>query len=237
MTFGRWHAVCAAALAAAACAHGQSSEATMSPAAQQAAQAQSTSQQALSRANDAQKKASDQADKARKAQQDVQAAQRQLSEAQRTAEQEQRKAEQLQQAANEATQHAAQVAQQSQQQASSALQQEGQQVARGEQTLTGTIEQVQPGQIAVRPSGGHTMSFRVGAQTAVRVDGQEGTFSDVSQGENARVAYQLTGPTPTALSIDVIRNPGDSAAPQGGSSGSSAPSPAPQGPAGAGSGQ
>lgn len=124
--------------------------------------------------------------------------------------------------ADQAAQQATQVGQQSERQATNALGQEGRQVARGEQTLTGRIEQIQPGQIAVRPSGGPTMTFLAGAQTTIRVDGQEAAFSELGEGENARVAYQLAGQTPTALTIDVIRNPGaaGAGAQQGGTSGS-----------------
>jgi hypothetical protein len=88
---------------------------------------------------------------------------------------------------------------------SAAIAQEGQSVAHGEQSISGKIAQVQAAGLAVRPSGGHAMTLQTGAQTVVRIDGRQASIGDLHAGDDARVAYQLTGPTPTALTIDVAR--------------------------------
>ena len=48
------------------------------------------------------------------------------------------------------------------------------------------------------------MSFRITRQTQVLIDGRKGSPSQIQAGDDARVAYEMTGPQPTATSISVI---------------------------------
>jgi multidrug efflux pump subunit AcrA (membrane-fusion protein) len=193
------------AIAATGCASMRGESGTpQNPMAAQAQASQRRSHQALQRAADAQKRAADQEKRATAAQQQVQRDQQKLLADQARARQEQQKAEQLQREANQATQAAARQAPQAQQQAENALSQQGQLVRRGEQTIAGHIASANRNQIVLRPPEGYPMAFAVTDQTKVSVDGRTAHATDLREGQEARVAYSVSGTQPTALVVQVL---------------------------------
>lgn len=205
----KWGALSCAGLVAVGgigCAGMRGRKASTDPGARQVQASQEQSERAIEQARDAQKKASDQAKRAADAQQDVQEAQQRLAQAQEKARQEQEKARQAQLDANKATERASAEAQEAQQQASRALAQQSQQTARGEQALSGQVLRASDDQLVVRPQGGgDTMTFRVTEQTRIEISGRQASASDLQQGEDARVSYEVSGTQPTALSVQVLR--------------------------------
>jgi hypothetical protein len=186
------------------CASTGGEKTSSNPSAQQVQTPQQQSEQALKEASDAQKKASEQAQKAAQAQQEVQQKQQELAQAQQTARTEQTKAQQLQREANQATQRSMQTAQQSQQQASQALSQSSQDLKQGQQRVSGLVQQAGARQLVVQPmGGGEAMTMRVTPDTNVIIDGQRRSASQLKQGQQAIVAYRVSGTQPTALSVQV----------------------------------
>jgi flagellar biosynthesis GTPase FlhF len=228
-----WYALSSAgilALAATGCSSMRSESRAPTAGAQQAQTSQQQSEQALKAAQAAQKAASDQEQRAAKAEADVQKAQKELTIAQQRARQEQEKAHQLQQQANLATQQASQQAQVSQQQAAAALAQESRRVQGGEQIVTGVVMQASPQQLVVQPQGGNPVTMQVGLDTRVKIDGREASASDIQQGTDALVSYQMTGtpPQPNATSVSVM-TPGGAGATSGTAESTGAPSSSPSG--------
>lgn len=211
------------ALAGACASSGQQSAANPTANTVQASQAQT--EEALKRAQDAQKRAIDQEKRAVAAQQDVQRAQQQLTQAQQRARDEQAKAEQLQAQANEMMRASGQEVQQGQEQASKALSVQGKQVEQAQQSFAGRVQQMKGDQLSVAPpGGGQPMLFKVTDQTRVLIDGRPASASEIVPGEDARVAYQVGGVTPSAISVQVMTGnpvaPGTgSGSPQGTGSG------------------
>jgi colicin import membrane protein len=207
---------------------GGESAAASNPGAQQVQTEQKQTEKALEEAQAAQKKATDEEKRAAEAQAQVQKTQQQLAKEQEQAKLEQEKARQLQEQANAATQQATGNAKQSQQQASQALGTQSKQVQSGQQLISGHVLEAAQDRVVVQPQGGgDPMAFRVTKQTQVQISGQRRSATDLRQGEDARVAYQVSGTQPTAVNIQVVRtNPsapsssGSSGTP--GSSGSSA---------------
>ncbi len=175
------------------------------PTTQRVESSQQQSQLALNRANDAQKKASDQARRVADAQNDVQKAQQQLTQSQQRLRDEQEKAVQLQREAQQATREAARQAGQAQEEALQGLHEQGQQIAQGQQVIQGQVTAAAGDQLSVRPQGGHSMTFQVTDRTHITVDGRSATLEDIRQGQDARVGYELSGTTPTALSVAIGR--------------------------------
>ncbi len=173
------------------------------PTAQRAEASQKQSQQALDQASDAQKKAAEQAKKATQAQQEVQKAQQALVKAQERARIEQQKAQQLQAEASRVTQEASRTTQRSQAQASHALSQQGRQMARHQQSTAGQVTDASAGKVTVRLQDGSSMSFLVTENTHVMVDGRRAEATELQAGEDAQIAYQVSGSQPTALVIQV----------------------------------
>lgn len=173
------------------------------PTAQRAEASQEQSQQALDRAADAQKKAAEQSRKATLAQQQVQKVQQELVEAQEKARVEQQKAQQLQTQASAATQDASRTTQRTQAQASSALSQQGQQMARHQQSTAGQVTGASAGSVTVRGHDGVSMTFLVDENTRVMVDGRPASSAELQPGEDAQIAYQVSGSQPTAMVIQV----------------------------------
>jgi hypothetical protein len=203
----RWMLPCAGllAIAGAGCAGMRGERAEQgSPMAQRVAAQQETSQKALQAANDAQKKASEQEQRSAEAQADVRKAQQALTEAQQRAVQEQAKAQQLQQEANVLTQRASQEAQQAQRVAAETLTEQGQQVRRGEQSAAGEVTRATPNQLAIRSRSGDSMTFRITDRTQILLDGQPASAAEIQQGADARVAYEIGGPQPTAIHVQVM---------------------------------
>jgi len=189
------------AVVASGCASRRAS--TSNPAASRVEASQRQSEEALASAADAQEGASEQQKRAAEAQEEVRESQRRLEEAQQRAEQETAKAQQSQQQANQATQQATQDAQQSQQQASQQLAQETL-VRRGEQVLAGQVQRASPSQLVVQPHGGEEMTFQITDRTQVQIDGLRASASDITQGEDARVSYEMSGAQPTAVLVQVV---------------------------------
>lgn len=211
-----------AGVAASGCAslrgHGDAS-ASGNPTAQRAEASQEQSQQALDRASDAQKKAADQSKKATLAQQKVQKVQQELVKAQEEARVEQQKAQQLQAQASTTTQDASRTTKRSQAQASSALSQQGEQMARHQQSTAGQVTDASAGSVTVRGQDGTSMTFLVTERTRVMVDGRQARSTDLQAGEDAQIAYQVSGSQPTAMVIQVASgNPQTGGAPSQGDS-------------------
>ncbi len=206
----RWQALSCAGLVAAGgagCASMRGETASADPGARQVQASQKQSERAIEQAREAQKKASDQARRAADAQKEVQQLQQRLAAAQEKARAEQEKARQMQLDANQATERASAEARQSQQDASRALAQQSAQSARGEQALSGQVLRADQGRIVVRPQGGgDEMTFRVTDRTRIEISGRQASASDLMQGEDARVSYEVSGGAePTAISVQVLR--------------------------------
>lgn len=189
--------------AAAGCASTRQDHAA-NPAARQVTASQQRSEQALDSARQAQQRASEQQRRAADAQRDMQQAQRQLAEAQRRAEAETARAREAQQQANQATHQAARAAQQAQQQASRQLENQEQIVSRGEQVLSGQVARASPTELVLQPSGGQATTFAITPDTRVLIDGRRASAGEIVQGGEARVSYDVTGRSPTALSVQVM---------------------------------
>lgn len=179
-------------------------EASNNPAARQVTASQRRSEQALESAQKAQQHASDEQRKAAAAQRDVQEAQRRLAEAQKRAEAQSAKAEQAQQQANQATRQATQEASQAQQQAARQLANQEQIVSRGEQVISGQVASASRTQLTVQPQNGQPATFAITPDTRVLIDGRRASASDIVQGGEARVSYDVTGRSPTALTVHVM---------------------------------
>jgi DNA polymerase III gamma/tau subunit len=189
------------------CAAMRGRSASADPGARQVQASQEQSERAIEQAREAQKKASDQGRRAADAQQEVMELQQRLAQAQEKAKAEQEKARQLQEEANQATQRASAEARRSQQDASRALAQQSENVARGEQALSGQVLRATDDEIEVRPTGGgDTMRFRLTDRTRIEIGGRQASASDLMQGEDARVSYEVSGGTePIAISVQVLR--------------------------------
>lgn len=193
-----------AVLVTSGCATARQHEANNNPAARQVAASQRRSQQALDSAQKAQQHASEQQRKAAEAQRDVQEAQRRLADAQHRAEAEAAKAQQAQWEANQATRAATQEATQAQQQASRQLANQEQIVTRGEQVVSGQVSSASSTQVVLQQPGGQPATFAVTPDTRVMIDGRRASAAEIVQGGEARVAYDVTGRSPRALSIQVM---------------------------------
>jgi hypothetical protein len=219
----------ALALTAMGCASQQQQQ-PANPVAQQVESQQKISQEALNRANEAQKRASDQGRKAALALEDVQKKQQAFIQSQQTARREQAKAEQLQREARQLTAQSSQQAAQSQQQAMQSLQQQTRAVQQGQLTTLGQLVAVDAQQVVLQPQNGdQPLTFKLTGRTNVRVDGRKAPVSEVQQGYDALVSYEVSGSTqPEALAIDVIKGGGG---PGQGAAGAAPPqgTPAPQG--------
>jgi hypothetical protein len=176
------------------------------PGARQVQTSQAQSERALEQARDAQKKASEQARRAADAQQEVVDLQHRLAQAQEKSKAEQEKAGRLQQEATQATQRASAEAHRSQEDASRALGRQSAQMTRGEQALSGQVLRATNDELEVQPSGGgDAMRFRVTQRTRIEIGGRQASASDLQQGEDARVSYEISGTEPTAISVQVLR--------------------------------
>ena len=216
-------ALAGVAVLASSCASTQgqgNASATGNPTAQRAEASQQESQQALEQATDAQRKAGEQARKATEAQQDVQKAQQGLVKAQEKSREEQQKAQEFQTNANQAAQQASRTTQQSQARASQALSQQGQQMARQQQSTAGQVTDASPGHVTVRGRDGTPMTFLVTGDTRVMVDGRPAAAADLLPGEDAQVAYQVSGSRPIALVVQVASGNPQTSSSAGGESAS-----------------
>jgi hypothetical protein len=203
MRTASWNALLGAGLIAFAGCASQQKQAAQNPGAQRVQTAQQTSEEQLKSAQEAQKQASAQQQQAAKAQVEAQKKQQELEQAQNKAQQETAKAQQEQQQANQQTKQATAQAQQNQKQATGALGDESQRVKENVQTFAGQVNRASGSSLRVTPPNGDPMTFRITPQTEVRVDGQQGKLSQIQPGSDARVAYDMNGPTPTARTVYV----------------------------------
>jgi hypothetical protein len=185
------------------------------PAAERVQVQQQAAQQAIKEAKDAQQKANDQAQKAAQARADVRQKQQDLQQAQQTAKQEVASAEKLQQEANVATQRATTQVRQTQELATAGLARQSKLMEEGLQTTAGQVMSSTAKQLVLRPAGGPTLTLRVNDKTQFQVDGRRAHASDVKLGDEARVAYSVSGMKPTATVVQVMTGnvPGVSAKP------------------------
>jgi len=202
MSMRSWYALSSAGLLAmAGCA---SQKAAQAPGAQRAEAAQKSSEQALKSAKEAQKKASEAQQKSAQQQQEVQKAQARLQQAQGKAQQEQANAQQMQAEANRVTRQGMEEAQRSQQVALGALKQEAERVQSGRAHFAGAVSEASGSALSITPATGDAMTFRITRETQVLIDGRKGSPSQIEAGDDARVAYEMNGPQPTATSVHVI---------------------------------
>ena len=183
----------------------ETAAAPANPAAQRVEAQQQAAKQALQDAKDAQQKANEQAQKAAQARADVRQKQQDLQQAQQTAKQEVASAQKLQEEANVATQKATKQVRETQQLATAGLARQSQMMEEGLQTISGRVVQSTAKQLTLRPTGGgEEMTLRVTGKTEFQVDGRRAHASDVPPGEEARVAYAVSGTKPTAAYVQVM---------------------------------
>ncbi len=64
----------------------------------------------------------------------------------------------------------------------------------------------------MRPQGGEEMTFQITDRTQVQIDGRRASASAITQGEDARVSYEMSGTQPAAVLVqDVTGNPSGAA--------------------------
>ena len=173
---------------------------------------QEQAHQSLQRAAEAQKRAADEQAKVEKLQQEVTQKQKELADAQARLKAQIAKAEQAQHDAQEARRQADQETSQLQQQASQKqrsetqqiqqLNQEQQQTWTQEKTVSGRVLQAQGDKIEVRTPGQDVLQLQVTDSTAVRVNGQLASVSQIQPGSEVRASYQVVDGQPKALVID-----------------------------------
>jgi dsDNA-specific endonuclease/ATPase MutS2 len=173
---------------------------------------QEQAHQSLQRAAEAQKRAADEQAKVEKLQQEVTQKQKELADAQARLKAQIAKAEQAQHDAQEARRQADQETSQLQQQASQKqrseteriqqLNQEQQQTWTQEKTVSGRVLQAQGDKIEVRTPGQEVLQLQVTDSTAVRVNGQLASVSQIQPGSEVRASYQVVDGQPKALVID-----------------------------------
>jgi hypothetical protein len=185
-----------------------SSKQAQSPAAQQIQQAQAKSEEAMNRAQEAQRNATDQEKRAADARQRLQQDQQKLVEDRQVAMQETQKAQQLQAQANKEAAQAHQLLSQQQTAATAGLSEEAQRARRGEHVVGGRVTQAGPNQISLQTPSGESMSFRVDPQSKVQIEGQSASPTDIQQGADARVSYQVSpNGVATVTTVQVQRAP------------------------------
>lgn len=172
---------------------------------------QDQAHQSLQQAADAQKRAADEQAKVEKLQQEVTQKQKELADAQARLKAQIAKAEQSQRDAEETTRRAQQEAQQQQQAAQTqraetqqmqSTNQERLQTWTTENTVTGRVLQANGNKLEVRTSDQNVVQLQVTDSTAVRVNGQSGSASQIQPGSDIRANYQVVDGQAKALSID-----------------------------------
>ena len=172
---------------------------------------QEQAHQSLQRAAEAQKRAADEQAKVEKLQQEVTQKQKELADAQARLKAQIAKAEQAQhdaQEARRADQETSQLQQQASQKQRSETQQiqqlnqEQQQTWTQEKTVSGRVLQAQGDKIEVRTPGQDVLQLQVTDSTAVRVNGQLASVSQIQPGSEVRASYQVVDGQPKALVID-----------------------------------
>jgi colicin import membrane protein len=174
--------------------------------------AQDQAQQSLQQASDAQKKATDEQAKAEQFQQEVTQKQKELADAQAKLRGQRVKAEQAQRDAGAARKEAQQEAQQQQQQMmqtqksqtqkSQAQEMRSQQSWTPEQNAQGTVVQAQSDQLQIRTWDQELLKLQVTDSTAVTLNGQTSSVSQLQLGSDVRASYQMVDGKAKALTID-----------------------------------
>ena len=173
---------------------------------------QEQAHQSLQRAAEAQKRAADEQAKVEKLQQEVTQKQKELADTQVRLKAQTVKAQQAQRDAQETKRQSDQEAAQLQQQATQKqrsetqqmqqLNQEQQQTWTQEKTVSGRVLQAQGDKIEVRAPGQDVLQLQVTDSTAVRVNGQLASVSQIQPGSDVRASYQVVDGQAKALVID-----------------------------------
>ncbi|HTP29531.1 MAG TPA: hypothetical protein VMK12_28175 [Anaeromyxobacteraceae bacterium] len=169
------------------------------------AAAQERSQEALGRAEQAQNDATKAVEKAVAAQANVQRDEDKLSYDQGIARQMAAKAQQAQTLATQKTRQATRETLRLQAKASETLASETKRVAKGIQMADGLVTRTRPDQVVIQPPTGDTMSFVIGKETRVRIEGRKSSAYKIREGTEARVAYVPSADGAKAVSI-VVRS-------------------------------
>jgi hypothetical protein len=175
--------------------------------------AQDQAQLSLQAAADAQKRAADEQAKAEQLQQEVTQKQKDLADAQARLRGQRIKAQQAQRDAQQATRSAQQEAMTQQNQASQLQQtqaqemhqtnQERQQNWTAEQKARGTLVSAQGDQVQIRTSDQDLLQLQVTDSTAVTLNGQTSSVSQLRPGSDVRTSYQAVDGQAKALTLDV----------------------------------
>jgi DNA polymerase III alpha subunit (gram-positive type) len=173
---------------------------------------QDQAHQSLQQAANAQKRAADEQAKVEKLQQEVTQKQKDLADAQARLKAQIAKAEQAQRDAQEATRVAQQEAQQQQQLASQTQRAETQQMQSTnqerlqtwtqEKTVSGRVLQADGNRLEVRTPDQNVVQLQVTDATAVRVNGQSASLSQIQPGSDIRASYQVVDGQAKALTVD-----------------------------------
>src|SRR5258705_2858553 len=175
--------------------------------------AQDQAQQSLQQAADAEKKAADEQAKVDQLQQNVTQKQKELADAQAQLRGQVARAEQAQRDAQTTTQTGQQEAQLQQQQAVQTQRTETQQMTNlnqeraqswtKEQSAQGKVVRAGNGQLELRTPDLGLLNLQVSDATAVTLNGQTSSMSQVRPGSDVRASYQLVDGQAKALKIDV----------------------------------
>jgi hypothetical protein len=182
--------------------------------------AQDGAQKSLQQAADAQKRAADEQAKVEKFQQDVTQRQKDLADAQAKLRGQIAKAEQSQKDAQTATQQAQQEAQQQQTQAMQTQKTETQQMRSQnqqrtqswtqEQNAQGTVVQAGSDNLQIRTQDKDLLQLQVSDATAVTLNGQTASVSQLQPGSTIRASYQMVDGKAKALTIEATSKSGSS---------------------------
>ncbi len=187
----------------------------------EAQNAQDQAHQALQQAADAQKKAADEQAKAEQDQQDVTQKQKELADAQAKLRGQRMKAQQAQRDAQQLTKTAQQEAQQQQQQASQLQQSQAQEMSQQnreraqnwteQQRARGTLVSAGSDQVQIRTQDEGLLKLQVTDATAVTLNGQSSSVSQLQPGSDVRASFQTVDGESKALTIDATsQNQGQS---------------------------
>jgi len=178
----------------------------------EAAKAQDQAHQSLQAAADAQKKAADEQAKAEQAQQEVTQKQKELADAEVKLRGQRMKAQQAQGDARQAAQAAQEEAQQQQQQASQLQQSQAREMKQTdqeklrnwtqEQNAQGTVVSAQKDELQIRTRDQELLKLQVTDATAVTLNGQTASVSQLQPGSDVRASYQTVDGKEKALTIE-----------------------------------
>jgi colicin import membrane protein len=179
------------------------------------ARAQSSAQSSFQGAADAQKNALAEQSKAEEADRQVTEAQKKLADAQAKARAQHARADQSQRDAQRLAQEAQQQGAQSQREAMQSQKSEAQtarQIQSGNQqswmqsrTIEGQVSAASNDDLTVRSVSQGDVQLKLNDSTAITIDGQKGTATQIQPGADVRASYQVVDGKATAVRIDVTR--------------------------------